>query len=81
MDGGTSEIDGAIIAIRETWPLQLVVEAPGGRHDVALSEDTALTRAGTPVGSGALEVGAVVRVVGRLSAPHAMVASRVDILS
>ena len=82
MNGKTVTVQGTIVAVRETWPLQLVVQASDeGPYDVALSEQTAIGETGEPGDPGSLRPGMVVRVTGRPSADRAMVAARIDVVS
>ena len=81
MNGETVTVEGRISAVRETWPLQLVVEASDGPYEIALSEQTAIGGTGEPGDPGSLRPGMVVRVTGRPSADFALVAGRLDVVS
>jgi hypothetical protein len=56
-----------VIHIMESWPLQLAVQTPSGREQVALTEDVRIQRAGTPVDASALRPGQRVLVLKRTS--------------
>ncbi|MGE3310923.1 MAG: hypothetical protein AB7O66_13215 [Limisphaerales bacterium] len=49
----------------ESWPVQLVLEAPGGREMAALSEHARIRRAGFLVDSGLLRPGQRIRILAR----------------
>jgi hypothetical protein len=58
-------IEGTILEIMETWPLQLVISGSQGRIHVALREDTEVRRSdGTSGGVRLLRPGARVRIDG-----------------
>ena len=73
-------VEGRIVAIYETWPLQLALEGPRGRIDVALSAETAVIAGGRAAAPTALRDGARVAVEGETNAPGAMIAAGISIL-
>lgn len=68
-------IDGTIVAVMESWPLQLVVDTPAGRKQVALRADTVVTRGDAVADPHAITVGARVHVEGDASSPDGIVAA------
>jgi hypothetical protein len=77
---GPLMIEGVITAIRETWPLQLVVDAVSGRYDLSLTDDATVDDATLMPDNHSLTVGVRVRINGRLSGSHAIVASQVNVI-
>jgi hypothetical protein len=73
-------IDGTIVLVMESWPLQLVVETEGGRQQVTLRSDTAITANGQPVEAGHLVPGTRVRIDGDASGTNALSASALEII-
>jgi hypothetical protein len=73
-------MEGRIVSVLETWPLQLMVDGAGGQWSVALSADTAVTEGGRRAEPSRLREGARVSVTGRATGPLAMIAERIDIL-
>jgi hypothetical protein len=73
-------MQGRIVSVLETWPLQLTVDAPGGRWSVALSSGTEVTERGRSVDHARLRGGARIAVTGRQTGPLAMIADRIDLL-
>lgn len=63
----TNIIEGKILKVMESWPLQLVVDTPSGRLDVLLSEDAKITKAGLLVDTRALTLGTKIRLRGHVS--------------
>jgi hypothetical protein len=57
-------IEGAVVHVRETWPLQLVVQSPQGRYDVTLMEETQVIRNDRHVSPGELKPRMKVEVSG-----------------
>jgi hypothetical protein len=74
-------VEGRIVAIYETWPLQLALEGPRGRIDVALSAETAVSAGGRAAAPSDLHDGARVAIEGETTAPGAMIAARISILA
>ncbi len=72
-------IEGTIIDVMETWPLQLSVDAGEGVCQVALGEATVVTSEGRPAEPAQLLPGCPVRVEGKASNARAMKAVRIDI--
>ena len=61
-------IEGTIMAVMETWPLQLVVDANGRRYDLRLTEQTTVVRRGRTVGQRGLRPGLRIRFTGEKGA-------------
>ena len=57
-------IEGAVVHVKETWPLQLVVQSSQGRYDVTLMEETQVTRNDRHVSPGELKPRMKVKVSG-----------------
>lgn len=74
-------VEGRIVAIFETWPLQLAVETAAGRIDVALAPDAAVTEGGRAAAPADLRDGTRVAIEGAETGPGAMIAARVAILA
>ena len=72
-------IEGTIVSVMESWPLQLVVENESGRWQVALRDDTAITVRGSPADPGQIRPGARVRIEGPGSGPNAILAASLEI--
>jgi hypothetical protein len=72
-------IEGTIIDVMETWPLQLSVDTREGIYHVALAETTAVTSEGRPEEPAQLLPGRPIRVEGKASNARAMKAARIDI--
>jgi hypothetical protein len=72
-------IEGTIVDVMETWPLQLSVDTGEGVCQVALAEATAVTSEGQPAEPAQLLPGRPVRVEGKASNARAMKAARIDI--
>jgi hypothetical protein len=73
-------MEGRIIAVLETWPLQLTVEGAAGRWSVALSADTVVMDGTRPVEPSRLRQGERIAVTGKETGPLAMIAERIDLL-
>ena len=58
-------IDGNIVRVMESWPLQLVVDTSSGRLGVLLTEETRIMERGRSVGPNALLPGEKIRLLGR----------------
>jgi hypothetical protein len=58
-------VDGNIVRVMESWPLQLVVDTPSGRLGVLLTEETKIMQRGRTAGPSALLPGEKIRLVGR----------------
>lgn len=60
-------IEGTILEVMETWPLQLIISSAQGRVHVALREDTEVRKSdGTSGEMRLLRPGARVRVEGKV---------------
>jgi hypothetical protein len=76
-------VEGEIVAIRETWPLQLTVQSGTSRYDVVLRDRTSVRRGGRAVDPGGLRASERVRVTG-VAAPgaaDALVADAIEVLA
>jgi hypothetical protein len=73
-------MEGRIVSVLETWPLQLTVEATTGRWHVALSKDTAVMQGMRRVELSCLRQGGRITVTGIQTGPLAMIAERIDLL-
>ena len=75
-------IDGEIVNVMESWPLQLTVQTAAGRYHVRLLEGTIVTRRATTVGPGVLRPELRVRIRGSRvrSTPLVMSARVIEIL-
>lgn len=78
--GTKVEIEGKIIEVMESQPIQLLVECSGQRYSVNLLEDTRLQRANHAVDPGTLSPGMKIRIIGNESLPEAMVAAEIEII-
>ena len=74
-------IEGSIVEVMESWPLQLTVETEAGRYQVSLLSETTVTREGETVDPGELMPGLRIRVGGQSSGANAMTARAIEILS
>lgn len=72
-------IDGTVVSVMESWPLQLVVETEAGPRQVALRSDTVITAEGQPVEANRLVPGVRVRIEGDASSADTIAASALDI--
>ena len=61
----TMVIEAEIVRIMETWPLQLVVQAPQGLYDVRLLEQTRIVRNDQEVSAGELRPRMKVEISGQ----------------
>jgi hypothetical protein len=72
-------IEGTVVNVMESWPLQLVVASESGRWQVALRNDTAITLNGKAAEPGQIRPGARVRIEGTGSGPNAISATALEI--
>lgn len=74
-------IEGNIVQVMESYPLQLMVETNSGRYHVALSNDTRIMQQGQTVEQGQLKTGMYVQIEGQTSSmdDHAMTAQAIQI--
>lgn len=77
--GGEMKLEGVIVEIMESYPLQLVVETSVGRYQVALSEVTAITQATATRQQADLRVQMHVQITGSKSGANAMMAATIEI--
>ena len=73
-------IDGTIVAVLESWPLQLRVETQEGPYLVALLAETTVVDEGKSVEAGTLRVGQRVRLEGEASRPGTLAAHAIWVL-
>jgi hypothetical protein len=77
-------IEGRIVAIAESWPMQLSVQPDQGPGwTVMVGENTGLTRHGSPLQASALRIGQRLRATGSqlgLAAQPALQAQTVELL-
>lgn len=58
-------VEGVIVEVMETWPLQLALQTADGLHHVSLTEGSVVRRAdGSPSDLGSLRQGEYVRIDG-----------------
>jgi hypothetical protein len=79
--GGPMIIEGKIVEVMESWPLQLTVETETGRYHVQLLSETTITREGETVDPGELLPDLQVQVEGQSSGSNAMTAQAIEVLS
>ena len=72
-------IEGTIVQIMESWPLQLVIETEAGQQHVVLAPDAAITARGQTVLPEKLKAGVKVRIEGVASESNGMTATAVTI--
>jgi hypothetical protein len=72
-------IEGEVVGVMETWPLQLAVQTDTGTYHVLL-DDTVIRSGGQPASSRDLRPGLHIRVEGEPSGPRGMTAIRIDII-
>lgn len=77
-----SELEGTIVEVMESWPLQLFVRVGTTTYSVGLTNDAVVTKRAKRVDPGALNSGMTVRIRGRVSpgAPSAMTGESLKIL-
>ncbi len=75
-------IEGTIVEVMESWPLQLSVETRAGRYHVELLDETRITQEGRTASPGSLTPNLRIRVKGsQSSVSHlAMSAQEIEIL-
>jgi hypothetical protein len=73
-------LEGRIVAVMESWPLQMVVETPAGRWHVALDAATEVTQGGRSLDPSELKPDLPVRVDGLPSNATAMTARAIELL-
>ncbi|MEG4286621.1 hypothetical protein QUB68_26165 [Microcoleus sp. A006_D1] len=76
------EIEGKIVTVMESWPLQLTVQTQTGFYDVVLRLDTQITQNERIVDPGSLHPDLQVRIRGQVSSsnPLAMNAQMIEVL-
>lgn len=78
--GSAMTIEGKIIEVMESWPLQLTVETQTSPLNVGLLAETEIIRQGQVLGPGELTPGVRVRIEGENTGPNAMSARTIEIL-
>jgi hypothetical protein len=78
--GSPMTIEGSVLDVMESWPLQPTVQPPEGRYHVGLLTETVVNRGGKSVDAGELKPGVRVRIEGEGSGPNALTAREVRIL-
>ena len=73
-------MEGRIVGVLETWPLQLLVEGTQGRWSVALGAETVIRQAGRTIDPGGLRPGSRVVVRGEVTGALAMGADSIDLV-
>lgn len=74
-------IEGRLLSVAETWPLQLSVQpASGPAWAVTLAEDVQVRAGGRPAKAGALRPGQQLRVQGPALGPQALLGQQVEML-
>lgn len=73
-------IEGTIMEIMESWPLQLSVQTLSGRYHVELLEETLITEDNAGVDPGDLRQNMIIRVEGTESGTNAAMADTIEIL-
>ena len=80
--GGVSKtVEGSVLEVMESWPLQLTMQTQEGRYHVGLLAETLVNRGGEKVEPGAIKPGVRVRIEGESSGRNALTARAVRILS
>lgn len=76
-------LEGVVVGVMESFPLQLSVTADGVVHHVALTEQTRVLRKGARVDPGEIGPSARLRITGRSrpGAERALAADAIEILS
>ncbi|MEG4348458.1 hypothetical protein QUA70_20095 [Microcoleus sp. LAD1_D5] len=76
------EIEGKIMTVMESWPLQLTVQTQTALYHVVLRSDTQITQQGKEVNPGSLRPDLPVRIGGQVSSsnPLAMNAEAIEVL-
>jgi hypothetical protein len=75
------QLEGVIVAIMESYPLQLVVETTTGRYQVVLTEATTLTEAAASRAQADLQVQMRIRLTGVQHDANAMTATTIEIIA
>lgn len=75
-------LEGTILEVMESWPLQLLVQTGKTKNFIGLSEHTTVMRGGRSVDPGVLSPGMLVRIRGHSTerVPKAMNADQIYIL-
>ena len=72
-------IDGVVVEVMESMPLQLIVKSGSSRIFVGLQADTIITRKGSRVDPGVLQSGMHVRIDGMETMQEAMTADSIEV--
>ncbi len=73
-------IEGYVLEVMESMPLQLAVKSESTRIFVHLLLETTITQRGTPVGPGVIRPGIRIRIEGPGSVGEGMAADSIEIL-
>lgn len=73
------KIEGKIVSIMETWPLQLTVTTSTGRYHVSLLPETIVKRADQPLDVSALRTNYTVQISGYSTEDHAITAELIEL--
>ncbi len=74
-------IEGKLLEVMESWPLQLTVKTETDQFHIELLEETVVTHEGEVVDTVTLRPNLEVRVEGQASGPNAMTAQTIEILT
>jgi hypothetical protein len=72
-------VEGKIISIMETWPLQLTVETTAGRYHVSLLPETTVSQLGQPLDTGALQTNCIVQINGQSAGGNTITAELIEV--
>lgn len=74
-------IEGTILEVMESWPLQLNVETKAGQYHVALLEETSIFQRGEPFNANQLVPGLQVKIKGEAppTQENAMIANFIEV--
>ena len=75
------DIEGTILEIMESWPLQLTVETEVGQYHVALLEETSILQRGDPFNTNRLVPSLQVKIKGEVppTQENAMIANFIEV--
>jgi hypothetical protein len=74
-------IEGNIVDVFESWPLQLAVEADTIRCHVSLAHNTSIIFQGRPASPQDLKTHRRIRIEGEAAGTNALLATNIEILS
>lgn len=73
-------IEGTVVEVYETWPLQLSIEAADGLYHIGLNPDTKIKRRGHPAGAMEIKDHVRIAIYGTISGPKALLADSIELL-